>query len=164
MVQRLCRGRQVSITHSVSARGRNNWMLPLAFVTSLAIVALWFPLTTLWHQQSVIDATSAQIAAINHQSQNLKAQQSSVSSKAAEERLAREQYQLVSPGQSLIQVLPGVGANGVSQNSGDPGLQPLVNPLSNTSLNPVVPTKTKASHSSLTGYVSRFVRTLEFWR
>jgi hypothetical protein len=34
--------------------------------------------------------------------------------------LARSQYQLVAPGQSLIQVLPGDGSGKVSQSTGDP--------------------------------------------
>jgi hypothetical protein len=139
-------------------------MVPLALVTAVAMLVVWFPLTTLWHQQSEISATNAQIAAINKQSQDLKDQARSVSTKAAEEMLAREQYQLVSPGQSLIQVLPGEGTGYVSQSTGDPGLQPLAEPLSATSLNVATSAKRATTHHSLTGYLARFVRTLEFWR
>ncbi|MFZ1062979.1 MAG: hypothetical protein WAN30_05850 [Acidimicrobiales bacterium] len=139
-------------------------MLPLSFVTAAVILAVWFPLTTLWHQQGVIDATSAQIASINRQSQDLKDQARSVSSKAAEEMLARSQYQLVSPGQSLIQVLPGDGSGYVSQSTGDPGLQPLVAPLSATTASAAPSTARHVTHSSLGKFFVRFVRTLEFWR
>jgi len=135
-------------------------MLPLSFVTAAVMLVVWFPLTTLWHQQSEIDATSAQIASISRQSQDLKDQARSVSTKAAEEMLARAQYQLVSPGQSLIQVLPG----NVSQNTGDPGLQPLVAPLSATTAGASSTAVRRASHTSLPKFFSRFVRTLEFWR
>lgn len=137
-------------------------MLPLAVVTAAAILVLWFPLSTLWHQQSVINATSAQIAAIKQQDQSLTAQAKSVSSKAAATLLAREQYQLVSPGESLIQVLPGDGSGYVSQNQGDPGFQPLVSPLSNTSLATTTPAA--ATHATSNSFLARFVRTLEFWR
>jgi hypothetical protein len=139
-------------------------MLPLSFVTAAVMLAVWFPLTTLWHQQSEINATSAQIASIARQSQDLKDQARSVSTKAAEEMLARAQYQLVAPGQSLIQVLPGDGSGYVSQNTGDPGLQPLVAPLSAKTVS-ATPTAThQTSHASLPKFFSRFVRTLEFWR
>lgn len=138
-------------------------MLPMASVTAVAILVLWFPLSTLWHQQSELNATSAQITAIKQQDQSLSAQARSFSSRAAATLLAREQYQLVSPGQSLIQVLPGNGSGYVAQNAGDPGFQPLVSPLSNTSLaNGSGPSTAKPSSTS--SFIARFVRTLEFWR
>jgi hypothetical protein len=141
-------------------------MFPLSLVTAAALLVVWFPLSTLWHQQSEIDAASSQIASIAKQSQDLKDQARSVSSRSAEEMLARSQYQLVSPGQSLIQVLPGDGAGYVTTGAGDPGLQPLVAPLSLTSLNAAAATTSahSSSHGSFSSFVSRFVRTLEFWR
>jgi hypothetical protein len=139
-------------------------MLPLSLVTATAMVAVWFPLTTLLRQQSAIDATRSQISSILKQSQNLKDQARSVSTKSAEEMLARSQYQLVAPGQSLIQVLPGNGTGYVSQSTGDPGLQPLVAPLSATTLGASSSTSTRTTHGSLPTFLSRFMRTLEFWR
>jgi hypothetical protein len=77
--------------------------------------------------------------------------------------LARQQYQLVAPGQSLIQVLPGVQPGNVSASSGDPGLQPLVSPSSAPSI--VVDSSTSGvKHHTTSGFLSRLVRTLEFWR
>ena len=139
-------------------------MLPLSIVTAAVMLAVWFPLTALWHQQGEIDATSAQITSIARQSQDLKDQASSVSTKSAEEMLARSQYQLVAPGQSLIQVLPGDGSGYVSSSTGDPGLQPLVAPLSATTLGASRTATHKTVHTSLPKFLSRFVRTLEFWR
>jgi hypothetical protein len=136
----------------------------LAFVTAGTMLVLWFPLSTLWHQQSVLNATSAQIAAIRQQDQSLTAQAKSVSSKAQATLLAREQYQLVSPGQSLIQVLPGDGSGYVAQNAGDPGFQPLVSPLSDTSLTSDPALAGTAKHTTSDAFVARFVRILEFWR
>jgi len=135
-------------------------MLSLAVVTAVFMLVVWFPLSTLWHQQSQIDQTSAQIQALQRQEQALKAQAKTVDTKAAAIDLAREQYQLVSPNQSLIQVLPGDSAGQVSASSADPGLQPLVSP-SSASL--PVTAHVKLSHSS-NGFVSRLVHTLEFWR
>jgi hypothetical protein len=139
-------------------------MMPLALVTAVVMLVGWFPLTAIWHQQSELNATSAQINAIKSQQRALTLQAKSIDSKSAAILLAREQYQLVSPGQSLIQVLPGVGPNNVDQSTGDPGLQPLVSPSSVSSLaTPTTPSSTKRL-SSAQAFVSRLVRTLEFWR
>jgi hypothetical protein len=139
-------------------------MLPLAVVTAMATLVFWFPLSALWHQQSEIDTTAAQISAIRQQDQTLTLQAKSVSSKAAATLLARAQYQLVAPGQSLIQVLPGDGSGKVSQSTGDPGLQPLVSPSSVSSLASSGAVAQTKKHGSPNGFAARFVRTLEFWR
>lgn len=139
-------------------------MVPLAFLTGLLLLAAWFPLATLWHQQGQIDAVSAQIAQVRAQQRTLAAESRSISSTAAATELAREQYQLVQPGQSLIQVLPGRNGGG-SAAGGDPGLQPLVSPSSVNSL--VVPgrvTPTTTHRSGLSSFLARLTRTLEFWR
>ena len=139
-------------------------MVPLALVTAAVMLVGWFPLTAIWHQQSELNATKAQISAIQSQQRALALQAKSIDSKSAAILLAREQYQLVAPGQSLIQVLPGIGANNVDQSTGDPGLQPLVSPSSVSSL--VTPTNANSTthHSSVPAFISRLVRTLEFWR
>ncbi len=136
--------------------------MPLALVTAIAILAMWFPVRTFLHQQSQLDATSSQISMIQRQQKVLSLQAHSISSKAAATLLARQQYQLVEQGQSLIQVLPGSVAGHPTQWSGDPGDQPLVSPSSVSSLVPSVPTHATAHGQS--GFLARLVRTLEFWR
>ena len=138
-------------------------MLPLAFVTAIAIMFAWFPLSTWMHQQAQINATATQIIAIKQQEQTLKVEAKSISTKSAATLLARQQYQLVAPGQSLIQVLPGVQPGNVSASSGDPGLQPLVSPSSAPSI-VVNPSTSGVKHHTTSGFLSRLVRTLEFWR
>jgi hypothetical protein len=139
-------------------------MVPLAVVTAIVMLVGWFPLTAIWHQQSELNTATAQINAIQSQQHALTLQAKSIDSKSAAILLAREQYQLVSPGQSLIQVLPGVGPGNVDQSTGDPGLQPLVSPSSVSSLvaanSPTLP----KHHSSTKAFLKRLVRTLEFWR
>jgi Septum formation initiator len=139
-------------------------MVPLAVVTAVAMLVGWFPATAIWHQQSELNATAAQINAIKDQQRSLSAQAKSIDSKSAAILLAREQYQLVSPGQSLIQVLPGTGANNANPDTGDPGLQPLVSPSSVSSLVASTSKTSSTHHSSTKAFVSRLVRTLEFWR
>ncbi len=137
-------------------------MTPLAVVTAAAMLAGWFPFSALWHQQHVLDATAAQLHAVRLQEQALAAQARTIDTRAAAVQLAREQYQLVAPGQSLIQVLPGGSPGGVDVDSGDPGFQPLVSP---STAAPVTPSSASSpAHRSANGFVSRLVRTLEFWR
>ena len=138
-------------------------MMPLALVTAGAMLVGWFPLAALWHQQSQLDATAAQIAAIRHQQAALLLQAQSIDTKSAATQLAREQYQLVAPGQSLIQVLPGDGTGIVSQSTGDPGLQPLVAPSSVSTL-VTNQSPTGLTRSPSQAFFSRLLRTLEFWR
>ncbi|HSN02576.1 MAG TPA: hypothetical protein VLS91_03735 [Acidimicrobiales bacterium] len=137
-------------------------MMPLALVTAIAMLAMWFPVRTFLHQQSQLDAAANQISLIQRQEKVLSLQAHSISSKAAATLLARQQYQLVEQGQSLIQVLPGTVAGHPNQWSGDPGDQPLVSPSSVSSLVHSAPGTTH-SHSHA-GFLARLVRTLEFWR
>ncbi len=128
------------------------------------MLAGWFPFSALIHQQSQLDAVRSQLSAVQRQQASLVQQAKSIDTKSAAIQLAREQYQLVAPGQSLIQVLPGLEDGQLPQSSGDPGLQPLVAPSSASSLvnSPTPSTTTKSPSTS--GFVSRLVRTLEFWR
>lgn len=136
-------------------------MVPLAIVTSIVIVVGWFPAKALLHQQTQIDATAAQIQALQNQERTLKQESKTIDSKAAAIQLAREQYQLVAPGQSLIQVLPENSAGEVSATSSDPGFQPLVAP---SSAAPLTRATSKPNSTHHTGFLSRLARTLEFWR
>ncbi len=152
----------MATTHNIATKqkGQIQWLYPLSIVTAIAMVVAWFPLGTLLHQQGELSATAQQIAVIKREQQALSAQQRTIATKAEATMLARQLYQLVKPGQSLIQVLPGTAA-AEGAGSGDPGYQPLVAP-SSVSAAPVT-----AAHSPSTGsggFFSRLVRTLEFWR
>jgi hypothetical protein len=138
--------------------------MPLAVVTAGAMLAGWFPLSALIHQQSQLDAVRSQLGAVQQQQLALVQQAQSIDTKSAAIQLAREQYQLVAPGQSLIQVLPGLGRGQVAQSTGDPGLQPLVAPSSAPTLMTTPSTTNPGRTSSTKGFVSRLMRTLEFWR
>lgn len=136
-------------------------MTPLALAMAVAIIAGWFPFAALWHQQRELDATSAQIAALRHEEQDLKAQRRADDSRSAVVSLAREQYQLVFPGQSLIQVLPSSKAGTLSPEAGDPGFQPLVSPVDARA---TVASASTTPRGASRGFLTRLVRTLEFWR
>lgn len=131
-------------------------------LTAIAIVSVAFPFQTLWRQQSALDAAANQLAQLHRQSVALSQQAKAVSTESAAIALARQDYQLVMPGQSLIQVLPGNGSGYVAQNATDPGAQPLVN--IGTGVAPTNSPSAGHANSGLRGFVARFVRTLEFWR
>lgn len=133
-------------------------MVPLAIVTAVVILVGWFPAKALLHQQTQIDATAAQIQALQNRERLLKLESKTIDSKAAAVELAREQYQLVAPGQSLIQVLPENSAGDGTQ--ADPGFQPLVAPSAAAPLTVALP---HVKHVVHVGFVSRLVHTLEFW-
>jgi hypothetical protein len=139
-------------------------MLPLAVVTAVIMLVGWFPASSLWHQQAQLNATASAIKSVERQEAILKNEAKTVDTKAAATQLARAQYQLVNPGQSLIQVLPGDSAGQVSANSVDPGFQPLVSPSSAGTPGATPTSPTTSTHHQDHGFVSRLVRTLEFWR
>jgi cell division protein FtsB len=153
----------VPVERNDDVRSRNRWMLPLGVLTAAVMLVGWFPASALWHQQSQINSTAAQIKALQHQELSLTNQAKAVDTKAAATQLARAQYQLVSPGQGLIQVLPGNAAGEVSPSSADPGLQPLVSPA-NAGLSTGAIAKTETRSTKSNAYLSRLVHTLEFWR
>lgn len=145
------------------------WLVPTSLFVAVMIVVAAFPLTSLLRQQSEIDSTNAAIALLQRQSSNLATQAKHVSSTAAAIALAREDYQLVLPGQRLIQVLPGKQSQYMGATSGDPGLQPLVSPqqaqLATLNGSPTAAHGATASTSTANGnFIHRLVRTLEFWR
>jgi hypothetical protein len=139
-------------------------MLPLAIITAAVMLVGWFPASALWHQQAQLNATASEIKSVQRQEAILSNEKKTVDTKAAATQLARAQYQLVSPGQSLIQVLPGDSSGQVSANSVDPGFQPLVSPSSATTPGTTTSSTATSKHHRDHGFVSRLVRTLEFWR
>ncbi len=142
---------------------QSRWLFPLSLVTALALLVSWFPLGTLLHQRAALSQVRGQIAAVQSQEAALAAQRRTVSSATQAILRARQQYQLVEPGQSLVQVLPG-SAGTVTPGSGDPGNQPLVAPaIAGVAGSSETATPSSAA-TSAPGFLSRLVRTLEFWR
>ncbi len=138
-------------------------VMPLAVATAVYILVSWFPLSTLWRQQVALDQARSQISQLSSESAALSAQAKSISTREAALALARQEYQLVLPGQSLIQVLPSNQTASDNLSTGDPGLQPLVSPTA-AGLGVNTETTTPTPVAPLSGFWSRFVRTLEFWR
>jgi hypothetical protein len=134
--------------------------VPVTLAMSVFMLAYWFPATLLWNQHQQISQVNSQIVSLQQQQRVLKAQAKSIDSKTALTNLARSQYQLVKPGQSLIQILDGTNSIRLGGGTGDPGQQPLASPTVGNS----VPSVSVKSTFAKSNFIIRFVRSLEFWR
>jgi len=138
-------------------------LVPLTLATAVALVVAWFPLSTLLSQRHQIATVSRQISTLERDAQRVTAERREISSTAAETELARAEYQLVKPGERLIQILNG-GPGTSPIGTGDPGDQPLASPAAANGLLPATPTTPNRGAATRPGFWSRVVRTLEFWR
>ena len=157
----------------------------LAFVGSIVASAIvlvaWFPASSLLSQRSSLHGTEAELNALHAQDAALAQENKNLSDAGEIGRIAREQYQLVSPGQQAYEVLPpsGAAATGTPY-AGDPGTSGPVTPsatpelppggvTTTTTTEPTVAPAATATHPHATspssgGFVSRMVQALEFWR
>lgn len=146
------------------------------------ILATSFPATELLGQHRQLSAEAAQLSSLRHQNSLLAEQRQQLNSNAEVKRLARQNYQLVAPGQALYDILPPAGQTTVvpgAPTAGDPANQPLVAPAQapNMSPDPGLPattatappgtggsTSTPAPAKPAGGFWSRVGSTLEFWK
>jgi cell division protein FtsB len=165
-------------------RRRERVLLVGAVVLSGLMLAAWFPASALYHQHQQLAATSASLAAVRTEDAALRQEEHRLGSSSEVSRIAREQYQLVDPGQQAYEVLPSSGG----AYDGDPGLEGPVKPSAASELPPGstgrsggtpaqkktqgsgdrsstaqshTATSSPAAPSSLMG---RIAQTLEFWR
>ena len=116
--------------------------VPVALGALVAVVALGtsFPASALLSQHRQLSASGAELSQLQHENRLLTEQEHQLSSTAEIKRLARQDYQLVSPGQSLYEILPAAGhATTTSPGgmaTGDPSLQPLVAPSDAPDMSP----------------------------
>jgi cell division protein FtsB len=160
---------------------RARFLLIGAVGLSAAILAAWFPASALYHQRSDLASATSQLNQLHQQDVALTQERKNLSSTAEIARIAREQYQLVSPGQQAYEVLPPSGKGSASAPyAGDPGTQAPVAPSANSELPPgsVTPTTVPApsGHSTSSpssaaktasgspGTLERMWQALEFWR
>ena len=154
-------------------RRRARFILLGASVLSAGVLAAWFPASALLRQRADLASATTQLHQLHTQDSALAQERKNLSSSAEIARIAREQYQLVNPGQSAYQVLPPSGsATGAGASASDPGSGAPVAPSASVELPPGGTTattqpgtttkgKTGTASSSL---VSRMLHALEFWR
>ena len=157
-----------------------------AIVASAIVIFAWFPAGSLLSQRSSLHGTEAELNALHAQDAALAQENKNLSDAGEIGRIAREQYQLVSPGQQAYEVLPPSGATSAgTPYAGDPGSDGPVTPSATPELPPGSVTTTtttepgaspaaahaaasathpRAAATSSGGFVSRMVHSLEFWR
>jgi cell division protein FtsB len=148
-----------------------------ALVVSAVVLFAWFPAGSLLSQRSSLTAAAQQLATLHAQDAALAQEQKNLSDNSEIGRIAREQYQLVSPGQQAYEVLPPTGsADAGTPYAGDPGTANPVAPSATSELPPGAVTTTttpaagtRAKHAaspgpSNPGFFSRVLHSLEFWR
>jgi cell division protein FtsB len=157
-----------------------------AIVVSAIVIFAWFPAGSLLSQHSDLHGTEAEISALHAQDAALAQENKNLSDAGEIGRIAREQYQLVSPGQQAYEVLPPSGATATgAAYAGDPGSVGPVTPSATPELPPggVTTTTTTepgstpaATHAAASdshpaapstssgGFASRLLNALEFWR
>ena len=181
-------------TPATSVERRRRIPVALAGVFALAVLATNFPLSSILGQHAQLSSASAQLQRVRQQNKALTAQEDALKSNVAINELARGDLQMVTPGQTLYDVLP--PSNNTDNTTpgsptfGDPGDQPLVAPDNAPDLSPqqVLPTpipatadgstatvSTKSAKATVvsnsparpsrrSSYWSRVADTLEFWR
>jgi cell division protein FtsB len=168
---------RVARRHSREAR-RSRFVLVGGAVLSIVILGAWFPASALYHQHAALASTGAQLDQLHQQDAALAQESKNLSDSAEISRIAREQYQLVSPGQQAYEVLPPTGTSKAgAPYAGDPALKGPASPSSAAVLPPgSVTTTTQPGHAGATsgdstpppaapsGFFNRMLNTLEFWR
>ena len=81
-----------------------------AVVASAIVLFAWFPAGSLLSQRADLHGTEAELHALHAQDSALTQENKNLSDAGEIGRIAREQYQLVSPGQQAYEVLPPAGA------------------------------------------------------
>jgi cell division protein FtsB len=116
--------------------------IPVALAAGFAAVVLAtsFPLGGLLSQHHQLAAAADQLHRLRSANSLLAEQKRQLDSNAAIQRLARADYQLVSPGQTLYDVLPpsrgSTTVSGGAPTVGDPGTQPPVAPANAPDMSP----------------------------
>ncbi len=141
-------------------------MIAVGVAVSAVILLAWLPVGALLSQRAAISTASSRLAEFTTQGRALAAEATDLTSPVAQLQLARVEYQLVEPGQLLLEVLPAsvrlTTRNQRAPYAGDPGYAPIVNPITGGLVRS--PTVSGATAASGPGYFSRVLSTLEFWR
>lgn len=126
---------------------------------SVLILVTSFPAATLLQQRSALAASTSQLRALDVKNRQLAAEEHALVSGSELEHIARQDYQLVQPGQTLYGILPPAGESPVvaGATAGDPGNDPLVSPNG-------TPQATTHHGAARPSVVDRILHRLEFWQ
>ncbi|HEX4217019.1 MAG TPA: septum formation initiator family protein [Acidimicrobiales bacterium] len=171
---------------------RRRFILVVSAAFAALVLGTSFPASGLLSEHRQIAATDAALHRLKSENTALAQEKQQLNSKAEIHRLARQDYQLVDPGQTAYNVLPPNSQSSKNSSSsviGDPGNKPLVAPANAAGMSPDpgAPTTSTTSPSSSAGQVpsssgsgtatpttqpssasggfwTRTLRSLEFWR
>ncbi len=116
---------------------RRRFILVLSAAFAALVLGTSFPASGLLADRHQLAATTSALHRLQSENKALAAEQQQLNSKAEIHSLARQDYQLVDPGQTAYNVLPpGSTGKGKSTGSGDPGNQPLVAPANAAGMSP----------------------------
>jgi cell division protein FtsB len=158
---------------TTTTAGRARLMFLGALIISAVVLAAWFPFSSLLNQRSDLSGAQSQLSALHKQDAALAQEKKNLNDPGEIGRIAREQYQLVSPGQQAYEVLPPSGAAAAgTPYAGDPGSAGPATPSATSELPPggVTTTTTPAAHTGGSapapgsGLLDRMLHALEFWR
>jgi len=149
------------------------WLVIAGGIATAAVVLVaWLPVGALLHQRAELSTATTRLSVLTSEGRQLSARAVALRQPGAREQLLLG-YQLVKPGQVLIQVLtPSFTPSAKSSEApypGDPGFAPLINP-SEAGLMPISPAtstaraRTADRGGAQEGFFARVVTALEFWR
>lgn len=174
--------RQGTHVADAGATRRARVLLAGSVIVSAIVLFAWFPASSLLSQRSNLANSLAQLSTLHTQDAALAQEKKNLNDPGEIGRIAREQYQLVGPGQRAYQVLPPTGAGGAkAPYAGDPGSSGPVVPSATSELPPGSVTTTttsvpapaassaaskggQAGGKASAGFLSRMAQALEFWR
>jgi cell division protein FtsB len=144
-------------------------------VIGAVILVAWFPAGALIDQRHTLSQASSTLTQLKQEDRALTAESKNLSTSSEIARIARQQFELVAPGEQAYQILPPAGTNGGATDpySGDPGSAPPVSPSAAPELPPGA-LSSRQSAAAAKGaakvapaspdLLSRLIHTLEFWR
>ena len=128
---------------------RARFFLLGSVVVSAVIICAWFPASSLLSQRTNLTGTESQLSSLHAQDRALAQEKKNLSDPGEIGRIAREQYQLVTPGQAAYEVLPPTGSTtGKIPYAGDPGSSGPVIPSAAAELPPGDATTTTTTPGS----------------
>jgi cell division protein FtsB len=129
-------------------------------VVAVGLFLFGYPTRTFLEQRAQLSQQQAKLDRLAAQNQSLSGEASRLQNTAEIERIARQDYGLVQPGQEAYAILPSPASSSASNTGGKAGSGA---PTTSTTQGPRTSTAPHhASHSS-GGLWSRFIHQLEFW-
>ena len=135
----------------MTAVRRARWPLALLVAAVVAMFLLGFPLRTYVEQRAALGHARQTVVRLASDNRGLHAEATQLQTPAELERLARERYGLVRPGQEEYAILPG------------PGFQVTAAARTASNGKPAPKRTTAPARPDAGGLWSRFLHQLEFW-